>query len=181
MSRPGPDRNLLVAAMARHVLENGLNTASLRPLAASAGTSDRMLIYHFASKEGVISAILDRLSADMATGLDEALPPTRFREEGDLIARVIEVLRSDSYRAYIRVWFDIVAASAQGSDLHRNSGRAIIDRFLGWVALRHPQGKEGAPRCLAMIEGLLLLDAVGLARTTDTAIRSVPLNPKTGG
>lgn len=172
MARPAPDRNRLVAAMADHVLEHGLNTASLRPLAAAAQTSDRMLIYHFGSKEGVVGAILEKLAADMASGLDTALPPARFAEESELVARVIPLLRSAPYSAYMRVWFDIVAASAQGSALHRASGCAIVERFLDWVALRHPHGHEGAPRCLAMIEGLLLLDAVGMARTTDKAMGS---------
>ena len=44
--------------MAQHVLTHGLTHASLRPLAQAVGTSDRMLIYHFGSKEGVVGALL---------------------------------------------------------------------------------------------------------------------------
>ena len=77
MARPKPDTDALLDAMAAHVLEHGLNSASLRPLAKAAGTSDRMLIYHFGNKERVIGAILSRLAATMINGLDAALPPGR--------------------------------------------------------------------------------------------------------
>ena len=42
-----------------YALENGLIGLSLRPLAAKLGTSDRMLIYHFGSKDALIAAVLD--------------------------------------------------------------------------------------------------------------------------
>src|SRR5690349_315476 len=41
----------------RYVLEQGLVGLSLRPLAAALGTSDRMLIYHFGSKDALVTAV----------------------------------------------------------------------------------------------------------------------------
>ena len=40
--------------LAAHALENGITGLSLRPLARAAGTSDRMLIYHFGNKERLL-------------------------------------------------------------------------------------------------------------------------------
>jgi AcrR family transcriptional regulator len=37
-----------------HVLEHGLIGLTLRPLAAAIGTSDRMLIYHFGSRDALV-------------------------------------------------------------------------------------------------------------------------------
>ena len=51
MTKKKPNRQALLADLAEHVLKNGLNNASLRPMAKAAGTSDRMLIYHFGSKD----------------------------------------------------------------------------------------------------------------------------------
>lgn len=48
----------LVGAATDYVLNHGLVGLSLRPLAADLGTSDRMLIYHFGSKDGLVVAIL---------------------------------------------------------------------------------------------------------------------------
>lgn len=163
--------------MAAHVLDHGLLTASLRPLAAAAGTSDRMLIYHFGSKEGVVREIIEKLAVDMADDLDRALPATRFANGKELILEVMNMMRSPPCNRYLRVWFDIVAAAAQGSDLHKAAGMAVMDRYLDWVALRHPRGRDGAPECVAMIEGLLLFDAVGMSKTTDAILWKKPSVP----
>jgi AcrR family transcriptional regulator len=56
----------LVDGALQYVLTNGLVGMSLRPLAAALGTSDRMLIYHFASKEGLIGAVLTRAQERLA-------------------------------------------------------------------------------------------------------------------
>jgi AcrR family transcriptional regulator len=89
MARPKPDKSALLNAMAAHVLEHGLNTASLRPLAKSAGTSDRMLIYHFGSKDALVADLLDHLAAQMAQGLDAALPDARFESVGTGVETVV--------------------------------------------------------------------------------------------
>ncbi|MDX6233815.1 MAG: hypothetical protein QOH68_2887 [Nocardioidaceae bacterium] len=51
-------RDELTEAATDYVLEHGLIGLSLRPLAAALGTSDRMLIYHFGSKDELIAAVL---------------------------------------------------------------------------------------------------------------------------
>jgi AcrR family transcriptional regulator len=57
-----------------HVLEHGLIGLSLRPLAAALGTSDRMLLYHFGSKDDLVATLL-RTSNDRSVALLRALPP----------------------------------------------------------------------------------------------------------
>lgn len=51
---------LLDAAIA-YLLEHGLAGLSLRPLAMEIGTSARLLIYHFESKDGLLVEVLDTL------------------------------------------------------------------------------------------------------------------------
>src|SRR5215210_7590078 len=72
---------LLAAAMA-HVAAHGVGDLSLRALAAALGTSHRMLIYHFGSREGllieVIRAVEDQQRAALAQLLlDAAASPSR--------------------------------------------------------------------------------------------------------
>ena len=52
-------RDELAEQATDYALEHGLIGLSLRPLAAAMGTSDRMLIYHFGSKDALIAAVLD--------------------------------------------------------------------------------------------------------------------------
>ena len=79
MAKPALSRETLLPMLAAHVMEHGLGTASLRPLAKAAGTSDRMLIYHFGSKEGLIDALLRHLAGGFVAGLEAALPPGALR------------------------------------------------------------------------------------------------------
>jgi AcrR family transcriptional regulator len=50
-------RERLVAAAVAHALSEGIADQSLRELAAALGTSHRMLIYHFGSREGLLVAV----------------------------------------------------------------------------------------------------------------------------
>ena len=51
-------RERLLAAAIDHVATHGLADLSLRGLAAAIGTSHRMLIYHFGSKEGLLVELI---------------------------------------------------------------------------------------------------------------------------
>ncbi len=170
MPQPDPKKTALLSALADHVLAHGLNTASLRPMAAAAGTSDRMLIYHFGSKDGLIAELLDHLAAQMALGLDAAIPPERYTSEAELLKDIVGLMRSDVFQPYIRVWLDIISAAAQGSQTHQQAGHDIMNVYLDWLAKRHPDGEDGAPFALTLIEGTLIMDAVGQRAITDRAI-----------
>jgi AcrR family transcriptional regulator len=53
----GQPRERLLAAAVTHALSGGIADQSLRELAAALGTSHRMLIYHFGSREGLLVAV----------------------------------------------------------------------------------------------------------------------------
>jgi AcrR family transcriptional regulator len=60
MTRPVDveSRSALLERVAAYVLKHGLAELSLRPLALAVGSSPRMLLYHFGSKEGMVTAVL---------------------------------------------------------------------------------------------------------------------------
>jgi AcrR family transcriptional regulator len=64
-----------------YVLEHGLIGLSLRPLAAAVGTSDRMLVYHFGSKDGLLVAVLESVT-DRSNAVVRSLPPARTVRAG---------------------------------------------------------------------------------------------------
>lgn len=172
MTKTKPSKQALLNDLSQHVLNNGLNNASLRPMAKAAGTSDRMLIYHFGSKDALIGELLEYLASQMAVGLDHALPIERFKTEEELVAKVLQLMRSTEFQPYTRVWLDIVAGAAQGMSAHREAGKRIVLFFMDWLAGRHPDGENGAPHTLALIEGCLVMDAVGQSSVADMACQS---------
>src|SRR5437588_3810984 len=51
-------RDQLLEATIDYLLANGVSDVSLRPLAAAIGTKARLLIYHFGSRDALVSAAL---------------------------------------------------------------------------------------------------------------------------
>ena len=68
-----PKQRLLDAAI-DYVAANGLSDVSLRTLAAALGTSHRMLIFHFGSKEGLWVEIIRTVEERQRRLLGEILP-----------------------------------------------------------------------------------------------------------
>ncbi|MBW9204967.1 TetR/AcrR family transcriptional regulator [Mumia sp. zg.B53] len=79
MASPRPREELLEKAIAVFVAR-GVGGTSLRTLAAEMGTSHRMLIYHFGSREDLLAAVVSHLwhsqqaVLDALTGADPADP-----------------------------------------------------------------------------------------------------------
>ncbi len=74
MPRATARRDDLAEAATDYVLAHGLMDLSLRPLAAALGTSDRMLLYHFDSKDDLVATVL-RVANDRSVARVAALPP----------------------------------------------------------------------------------------------------------
>jgi AcrR family transcriptional regulator len=140
-------------------------------MAAAAGTSDRMLIYHFGDKDRLIAEVLDFLAREMGKRLDGSLPPDPFPSGEALVAAVIGQMRTEALAPFAAVWFEILAASARDEGSYPVIARAILDFFLDWLSRRHPDGRTGAAFALTLIEGALILDAGGQRDLLDQALR----------
>ena len=66
-----PRERLLTAAVA-HALDAGIADLSLRQLAAAIGTSHRMLLYHFGSREGLLVAVTKAVEDQQRAALLES-------------------------------------------------------------------------------------------------------------
>lgn len=62
-----------------YALEHGLIGLSLRPLAADLGTSDRMLLYHFGSKDTLVADVLRTSNARSTAHIREMTPSKDLR------------------------------------------------------------------------------------------------------
>lgn len=157
-------RDRLLTAMAAHVLSHGLNDASLRPLARAAGTSDRMLIYHFGSKDQLIAALLVHLARDFEQLLSALMTGERFASAEEAVTRLVAAQTRPEVIDYVRVWLEIVAAAARGSRAHRDTGAVILAGLTHWLADRLPldtaEPQAAARAIMARIEGELVLWAV---------------------
>ena len=67
---PDDPRQRLLAAARQYVAAHGIGDLSLRRLASGIGTSHRMLIYHFGSKEGLLAEIVREVEREQRAALD---------------------------------------------------------------------------------------------------------------
>jgi len=76
-------RATLLADAIEHFAKNGIGDASLRSIATSIGTSHRMLIYHFGSREGLLAEVVrtvEQQQRDLLAALSD-LPIEEQAEE----------------------------------------------------------------------------------------------------
>jgi AcrR family transcriptional regulator len=163
-------RESAIERMADHVLSAGLAAATLRPLAAAAGTSDRMLLYYFADKDELLTATLARIAGRMIAQLDRAIPAEPRRPFPVLLRQVWAALSSESLRPFMPLWLDLASGAARGLQPHRDVAGEIADGFLAWVTIRlQPDNDREPPLFLASIEGMYLLEAIGRGGLADSA------------
>ena len=168
-------REAAIERMADHVLSEGLGAATLRPLAAAAGTSDRMLLYYFADKDELLTATLARIATRMIVQLDGTIPAAPRRSFPVLLEQVWAALASESLQPFMPLWLDLAAGAARGLQPHRDVAGQIADGFLEWIQIRLQPESDGepsssAPLFLASIEGMYLLKAIGRGALADSAV-----------
>jgi AcrR family transcriptional regulator len=168
-------RDKLLNAVVEVALADGIADKSLRSIAEAAGTSHRMLIHHFGSKEGllveVIQAVEARQRAILAELADGPLP--------DQGLRFWEHLRSPDLAPQERLFFEVYGQALQGRRWAQPLLDGIVENWIGPVAsMLEAEGADPAvartiARLLVAVGRGLLLDvlATGEAAEVDAAIR----------
>ena len=139
---------------------HGIAAASLRPMAKAAGTSDRMLVYHYGSKAGVIEAALQEIARRNMAALDAALPP-EARPARELLTILEPIARSDAFEPVYAVFFELASLALRGDETAKRIGQTIALYFRDWIANRITE-PERAGELLAAVEGWGMLNGLGL-------------------
>lgn len=162
MSSPSPARERALDAVIGYVAAHGLADVSLRELATALGTSHRMLLYHFGSREGLVAAIVQRFEADqrllLASLAGEAVSGT------DLVRRQWARLSDPAMWPFIRLFFEATALALHGRPGTAGFLDSLTDSWLRDAAVvAEGIGLRSDPAELrlgvALLRGLLL-DAV---------------------
>lgn len=163
MDKTNAKKQTIANQVADHLLLHGIQAASLRPLAAAAGTSDRMLLHYFANKEELMTAALDIVASRMIAILTSTCPtPMPFET---LLPQLVGMIKDPIMRPYLRLWLEVAALSATEGVYHAIT-RQIGDNFLAWIASALLVTAEEnrtpiAALAFATIEGFIVLDALG--------------------
>jgi len=108
----GADQLLLEKIMG-YAAEEGITGKSLREIAAGVGTSHRMLLYHFGSREGLMAAIvaaMEQRQRALLTSLSE-----RATGPAELALAQWRELSSPEVRPFVRLFFEVLGLAVQGA------------------------------------------------------------------
>jgi AcrR family transcriptional regulator len=150
VSTPAPEsarRRALLEAAYDYVLAHGLADLSLRPLAAAVGSSPRVLLYLFGSKDGLVQAVLDRARADELAVLDRVRAAGEAGGPGAAVEAVWVWLAAPEHRALVTLWVEGYA-------------RALVE----------PDGAWAGFAARTVRDWLAVLDDVGGGDVTDRTL-----------
>jgi AcrR family transcriptional regulator len=162
-SAGSPRRAELLSACYGYVLEHGLAGLSLRPLAAATGTSPRVLIYLFGSKEHLVRELLARARHEqislVAGLLDPDIPDGGFEALAD---RLWNLLSSPGQRPMVRLTYEAYLRSVSRDPgpwegFAAETARDYLELLIRAQPDTHPAQARATATCtLALIRGLLL-------------------------
>jgi AcrR family transcriptional regulator len=177
-ARPfGDARERLLAAVVDYISAHGLGHLSLRELAAAIGTSHRMLIYHFGSREGLMVAVVRAVEAAQRAFLAEFAADSSLAP-AELMRKMWQRLADASLWPSERLFFEIYSQALQG----RPGTAGLLDDIVeSWVepmaeyarqrGLDPEAARVDARLGVAVSRGLLLdLLATGDRAAVDAAV-----------
>lgn len=152
-------RQRLLAEVVEYAADQGIAGRSLREIAAGVGTSHRMLLYHFGTREGLLDAIVSDMEdrqRDLLASLAESAETPR-----ELMTALWAELSGPRLRPFVRLFFEVAGiAAAGGTDGGRRPDGLTGPWLDGAVEAAKSVGLEADPPLLragiALTRGLLL-------------------------
>jgi AcrR family transcriptional regulator len=118
---PGDPKAVLLARIVDDVALNGLGDRSLRDLATAVGSSHRMLIYHFGSREGLVTTIVGAVEGAQR----ELMSSTDSSDDPHDVARDVWQRVSDpQMRPFVQLFFEAVAYASRMNDANARRAEA---------------------------------------------------------
>ncbi len=139
--KDGPTRReQLLAAATDHVLDQGLIGLTLRPLAAAIGTSDRMLVYHFASRDSLVSEIVTSTSERAVAAIHRLEPSDGVRAA---VNALWAAFQTSPLSACLDVYCQAASEGLLGREPYLSDARAANERWT--LALQDYLERSGTP------------------------------------
>lgn len=164
-----------------HIAQRGVSDLSLRELAAAIGSSHRMLLHHFGSKEQLWVEVIRAVEARQREALASLMPDAeQLRDPAEAMRTWWRHISDPALWPNERLFFEVYGQALQGRPGTTELLDGIVDTWVEPVAeLNVAQGMEpDAARAharlgLAVTRGLLLdLLATGDRAGTDAAVEA---------
>ena len=162
-SGPSPRRTELLDACYAYLLEHGLTGLSLRPLAAATGTSPRVLLYLFGSKDELLRQLLARARHEQVGTMATVLTKAGGDDFDALVDRLWTFLSAPEQRPMVRLTYEafLMSLGHEPGPWAGFAGEAAREWLDLLVRAQPPStpaalAQARATRALALVRGLLL-------------------------
>ncbi|MEN9804243.1 MAG: hypothetical protein RIS41_1090 [Actinomycetota bacterium] len=150
---------ILEAAVA-FVLEDGLSRLTFGAVASRIGTSDRMVVYYFPSKNELIVEVLRAIAGRLQDALRSSLL-TRVPNHVEFVRAVWPSLANRRSDAVFAVFFEASGLASAGIEPYRSLAPALMNSWITWaedsIEGNKAHRREEAAAAIATVDGLLLL------------------------
>jgi AcrR family transcriptional regulator len=109
---PDPRAELL-ARIVDFAARSGLADRSLREIATGAGTSHRMLLFHFGSREGLLTAVVAAMEARQRAAMSAMAGSAA--DPAELMTGIWRSVSDSEVRPFVRLFFEVFALSTRGT------------------------------------------------------------------
>ncbi|MCX9191608.1 TetR/AcrR family transcriptional regulator [Carbonactinospora thermoautotrophica] len=157
-SGPSPRKEELLRRTLEYAAEHNLSDLSLRPLAKAIGSSPRVLLYLFGSKNGLIREVLALNRAEQLALLDEALAGSATPREAldRLWEWITDPARHHLRRLFFEAYTRALGDDATWDDFAARSVNDWLPPLRRLVRNTRADGEAEATLVLAVLRGLLL-------------------------
>jgi AcrR family transcriptional regulator len=152
-----------------YCLAHGIAELSLRPLAQEIGTSARLLIYHFQSRDGLIGAVMDEAHRRVQKSFGELM---READNKAVLRSFWDWTTAPHNTPYMRLMFEVQMLALQNPSAYAHYLQGTSSSWLALIETALPPSVDRPARatlCAAIIDGLLLefLSTGDLRRTSN--------------
>lgn len=177
--RPQPERRAaLLAGCTDGLLHHGLPGLTLAKLASAAGTSPRMLLYHFTTRDQLVLEALREARRRQQEAFGELLAPRPGVPYGTVLAEAWEQITAPELRPYLRLFGQLHDLPPDRTPWTEFRVRSITDWLpvieAGLRADGHRDASPLATAITALLRGLLQdLDTTADHERTTAGVRAI--------
>lgn len=146
----------LLDAIVEYLIEHGVAELSLRPLAKAVGSSPRVLLYYFGSKEQLLTKAIRRLRERQRTGFTK-LREVRYERPSDACRAIWKQMSAPGWEAVFRLSLETYVLALRDKKRFAEFLSSSVEDWLEHLA--EPLIRRGVPKPVARAYATVLIGA----------------------
>ncbi len=167
------DRDDMLRAAVEVAMAHGVGAVTYGRVGKVLGISDRTVVYYFATKKDLLTAVVTHLGGQLQVVLEQAFGPDPLPAD-ELMHRAWPALTTSESDDVFALFFEVIGLAAAKKAPYDELVPQFLDGWIDWLAARVDEGSPAVRRrqaasVVARIDGLLLLRQICGAQTAEQA------------